>query len=1587
VSKRFDRIAMILALVAVLAGGWQLAKSRVAANSAQKNAVTRARLSDSTAVHAERRGFPALNLTDGHTLLTTFDGEAESVALMASSSNALRPMALASADVDEDGVADLICSYDSPRGPLVALYRGNLDALHPHAAEANTRRAEGTFTDAPFLAPARLFAAPIAGEFVVAGDVNGDGHADLVITARGSRALYAMMGDGHGGFAATKVIGLPGALTTMAAGDVNRADGLIDLLVGVTENDGPRALIFAGKRGAMDAIPETLALPAAATDFAVGYFDNDAYADIAIACGHSLTLLCGRDRGQVDGALTSTAKPAGVSRHDFSFNISSITAGHFGEGRSVAVGLLGEDGAVYVLRAKTSKPNNKAKPRAPQLTVEKLSVSAQAGATRLQKAHLSSLRADDLLALNDTGRQMRVIETTKVKGGAAQANQFMSVDFDVEGEAVAALPMRLNTDALDDLVVLRRGDSAPTILTSAPAAIFTVTNTGDNGGVDPSPGAGTGTLRQAIVDANATAGADTIQFSIGSGLKTINISPALPNVTETVTIDGTTQPGFSGSPLIEITGISATGNGLDINANNSVVKGLIINNFPGAGIFIAGDGRDNNIITGNFIGTDAAGAMAVSNNEGISIATLNNQIGGTASGDGNLVSGNASGIDLGFDCTGNLVRGNKIGTNVSGNAAIGNMDQGISITQATNNTIGGVTPGSGNLISGNVGSGIFLTNGVTGTLIQGNRIGTDAAGTAALANDDGIAFSLDAASVTVGGESTGAGNTIAFNTTAGIGIVSSSSTADLISGNSIFSNGGLGINLSDDMVTPNDNCDADTGPNNLQNFPVLTSAASGGGQTTIQGSLDSVANANYTIEFFSNATCEASGNGEGRTFLGSTIVFIGPSCTKPFTVTLPVGVTVGEVITATTISSAGDTSEFSSCVTVTAASANLTIEMDGMPNPVPAGSDLTFAFQVANVGPSSAINVTVSSMVPAHTTFKSFAAPPGWSVTIPPVGGTGTITATTSAMLSGETAEFTVVVTVDLSTSVGTLINYTVTVEADTPDPDPSNNSASVSIPVAAPACTITCPPNRVANSSATQCGANVDYPPPNAGAACGTVTCTPPAGAFFPLGITNVTCTTEIGPSCSFTVTVVDNTPPTITCSFPFTVATDKGQTTAVVNYVPATATDACGIADVVCLPASGSTFALGTATVNCTARDVNGNTSSCSFTVTVNDADAPVITCPQNIAMNLPATQTSAVINYPPPTATDNQPGVVVTCAPPSGSTFPLGVSTVVCVATDVSGNRATCGFSVSLTGGPASIDVIIPSGHPSLEFGTDQPVPVPRKNKNRASGPCAPFTVVNRSFSTLSLTLDSIVRTGSDVTNGRITDAREGDLYSLSIVNANGTETPLDISDTISLPISGRINFCLRFTPSLPPLAGSTTQLSAPQVIPDQIASRVVFRVAGGTTLSVNVNALVETTVHLINPNNPKKPATLVFTKSGDEFTVTFAAYDANNNVRSARYEFLDVGGTVVAGPFDVDLTAAIRDRNLTRGQSFTVTQRFTGANSHPNIVTVRVTVTDGETSVTSPNVPLGATSSAAVQTASRRRFLTVLPPPVPMNPNWP
>jgi hypothetical protein len=156
-------------------------------------------------------------------------------------------------------------------------------------------------------------------------------------------------------------------------------------------------------------------------------------------------------------------------------------------------------------------------------------------------------------------------------------------------------------------------------------------------------------------------------------------------------------------------------------------------------------------------------------------------------------------------------------------------------------------------------------------------------------------------------------------------------------------------------------------------------------------------------------------------------------------------------------------------------------------------------------------------------------------------------------------------------------------------------------------ACTITCPANITKSNDPNQCGAVVTYPAPTTTGTCGTVTCSPASGSFFPVGTTTVTCTATAGPSCSFTVRVNDTQPPTITCPPNVTAVTDQSACVtgacATVNFPPPVVTDNCPGVTVACVPPSGSCLFAGVTTVTCTATDASGNTATCSFTITTFD------------------------------------------------------------------------------------------------------------------------------------------------------------------------------------------------------------------------------------------------------------------------------------------------------------------------------------------------------------------------------------------------
>jgi hypothetical protein len=529
-----------------------------------------------------------------------------------------------------------------------------------------------------------------------------------------------------------------------------------------------------------------------------------------------------------------------------------------------------------------------------------------------------------------------------------------------------------------------------------------------------------------------------------------------------------------------------------------------------------------------------------------------------------------------------------------------------------------------------------------------------------------------------------------------------------------------------------------------------------------------------------------------------------------------------------------------------------------------------------------------------------------------------------------------------------------------------SEFSACVNLIV--PPCEIICPQNMVVVSSTTQCGAVVNYPDPTIVGSCGQVTCTPPSGGFFAIGATQVSCTNGIDLPCSFTITVFDFSAPTITCPETIIINAQTGQQGVVVNYAQPIANDNCSVASVNCQPPTGAVFPVGTTNVQCVARDNTGNEGFCLFIISVRDLEAPVIRCPANLVVDAPAGQNTTTVSYSAPTVTDNVPGATVSCTPASGSVFSLGVTTVNCTARDTAGNQSSCNFTITLRGGPPVAKVEIPNGRDSVGFGLTAPLNPVRKNPKK-KGDCGFFKIRNEGFSPLFLTLESILRTGSAVDTGKIKDANEGDLYELSIINADRSETVVARGDTVQIGIGGERDFCLRFTPFIPQVITNANALTAKDVLSNQLSSRVTFRLTGGNPVIINVAANISTSLLLINASNPRKQAVVTFERRGNEFIFIYSVFDANLDVRKTTYEFFDTSGNLFGQPIEVDLTQALAQAGIVKGQSFTIEQRFTGAATNPEVSGGRITVFDGESSASrvAENVSGGSgLTTAAVST---------------------
>ena len=615
---------------------------------------------------------------------------------------------------------------------------------------------------------------------------------------------------------------------------------------------------------------------------------------------------------------------------------------------------------------------------------------------------------------------------------------------------------------------------------AANAGTFTVTNTNQNG---------PGSLYQAINDVVASASStNTISFSIGSGPVTIKPNFQWAYLTKPVVIDGTTQPGYSGTPIVEIDGTAAAAAnkgtvGFRLMGGNSTIKGLVINNYSnhdntqglgtGAAIALA---SSNNTVVNCFLGTDLTGTSVRKNDVGVRIenGASGNVIGGSSGSwaTRNLITGNDRGIESTYGSAsigGTRIRGNWFGTNVSGGPMqlsnywslyLDNMSGG-------GNVVGGTGPGDGNLITGRVAlnqcSNLTVqgnTFGVSGTLTYssiaigfgaGNVIGGSAPGagnTFLWSNDlaisiqdsprnsmQGNTFTNVDAGVNihsifataeqnvVGGAADGAGNTfngLRSHSGGAVTVVGSASASILR--NIIVNNAAPGIDLGDDGVTANDGGDRDSGPNNLQNYPVINTATSGNGTTTIAGTLNSAPFGSYRIELYSNSACNSS----AETYLGALNTTTDANGNAAFLVTLNTTIAAGRSITATATDSAGNTSELSHCTNVTdsgaitfasssasagegAGSASVTVNrISGAGGTVTvnyatanvtatSGSDYTATSNTLTFGPgetskSIAIPILQDNVYEGNETFTvTLSTPGGGAIVVPPTTATVTI--------------------------------------------------------------------------------------------------------------------------------------------------------------------------------------------------------------------------------------------------------------------------------------------------------------------------------------------------------------------------------------------------------------------------------------------------------------------------------------------------------------------------------------------------------------------------------------------------------------------
>ncbi len=457
-------------------------------------------------------------------------------------------LSMATADVDGDGVADMIAGFSAPGGGAIVIHRGNIDAFAPQSDASFQAIGRGQFP-APFLPDAQILNIPVRPDFMALGSFTLSGHQDLVVAARGGNSLYVFPGNGKGSFGAPQVVALSGGVTAMAGENLLRGLSYSNLVVGTATPQASRLLVFSGSDQGLGS-PASFNLDAAATNIVFGNF-GDSHTDTAFLSGGNVFIL-----------HSSTFQMEALS---LPVNASAMALGSFIFDRTggLQIALLTSDGSIQIAAHNEFDPRPmsldevhaiwqatgrrgfgnpldapRTSPASGWQIVESIASAAPFTPGQppvLFRTRISDHVADDVMVLNPSMGQMAVISHPDVAPGATNFLPGQVSTRPYTGSAVAALPMRTNIDGRPGVVALHAGQLAPAVMMPLPDPTFFVNRTDD-----PAPGTIAATcnnvsnvdvssscsLREAVRKANATAGTDTITLAAGTYTLSIPRNPA-----------------------------------------------------------------------------------------------------------------------------------------------------------------------------------------------------------------------------------------------------------------------------------------------------------------------------------------------------------------------------------------------------------------------------------------------------------------------------------------------------------------------------------------------------------------------------------------------------------------------------------------------------------------------------------------------------------------------------------------------------------------------------------------------------------------------------------------------------------------------------------------------------------------------------------------------------------------------------------------------------------------------------------------------------------------------------------------------------